>query len=105
ESPEAADQFERAKRLMNVEAPARGADEPLDRHPAAVRAELIAALAVTGWKRHASAIELRSAFAEPEDLRAADRERHGGIVAIERDRLDRAAGSRDDDRRRRPFEH
>ena len=51
---------------MDEEAPPVGADQPLDRHATAVRAELVASLPVAHAIDRAPAIELRAAFAEPE---------------------------------------
>ena len=48
---------------MNEHAPAVGADEPLDRHTAAVRPKLVAALPVAPAVDASLPIELRSAFA------------------------------------------
>src|SRR5256885_5333133 len=59
-------QVEGAERLMDVEAPAVGAHEPLNGHPAAVRAELVAPLPALHPVDRAPAVELRAPFAHPE---------------------------------------
>ena len=64
ELPFRARQIERAERLMDEHAPSVRADEPLNRHAAAVRAQLIAALPVAPAIDDALAIELRPPFAE-----------------------------------------
>ena len=63
-----------AERLVDEERPAVGADQPLDRHAAAVRAQLVAALPVPHRVDDAAAIELRASFAEPEERRLAGEE-------------------------------
>ena len=84
---------------MNSRPPV-GADQPLDRHARAVRAQLVAALPVAHRVDGASAVELRSAFAEPEQRPVAEQEAHARVLRTEHQLLDGAARTGDlDDRR------
>ena len=73
----------RHDRLMNVHAPAVRADQPLDRHATAVRAQLIASLAVPHPIGGPLAIELRAALAETEQRPFRQEERHIRARCIE----------------------
>ncbi len=86
-----AGEVERAVRLMNEHRPAARADQPLDWHAPAVRAQLIAALTVAHPIGRAAAIELRSAFAEAEDRAVAERERQRAGLLIDTELLNEAA--------------
>ena len=59
-------EIERAKWLMNKHRPARSANDPRDRHTAAVRLQFVATLAASHFIVRTTTIELRSAFAQPE---------------------------------------
>ena len=94
ELPVRAGEVERAQRLMDEHPPAVGAHEPLDRHAAAMRAELIAALAVAHAVGLTLAIELRPALAEAEERTLRQQERHVRRLRVERQPLDGPAGRR-----------
>ena len=98
EPPVCAGQIECAVRLMDEHRPAAGVDQPLHRHAAAMRAQLVAALAATGADRRSAAIELRSALAEAEHRTAAEEKRHGAGFLIDAQPLhDAAVRGRDGD--------
>ena len=66
---------------MDEKPPAGRADQPLHRHAAAVRAELIPALPVAHGVDGAAAVELRTAFPERQQRRVADEKlEHAGLV-------------------------
>ena|SRR5205085_7015742 len=59
-----ASEIESAERLMEVESPTRGADEPGNRHASAMRTELVAALAAAHRVFRPATIKLRAALAK-----------------------------------------
>ena len=62
-------EIESAERLMDEHCPARGADEPRNRHAPAVSGQAITTLATHHSIGRTSAIELRPAFAQSEQRR------------------------------------
>lgn len=62
--------------LVNEQRPSVGADEPLDRGAGTVGGEPIAALAVAHLIGRALAVELGSAFTQPEERALGEEERH-----------------------------
>ena len=91
EAPFGPGEIEPAERLMDVEAPAIGADHPLDRHAPAMRAQAVAVLAVPHLVDRALAIELRSAFAEAEQGTATEQERQRASLRVGSELLDEPA--------------
>ena len=62
-----ADQVKASKRLMEKQRPPLSADQPGDRHPRAVDGHVVDALAALHGIGDAATVELRPAFAQPED--------------------------------------
>jgi hypothetical protein len=86
---------------VDEQAPSIGPDEPLNRHAAAVRAELIATLPVATAVDIAFAIELRATFSETQQRPLTEEERYSGCRLVQRQPLYRLAGGRVDVDRRR----
>ena len=76
EASHVAREIERAQWMMDVESPAVRADDPLNRHAAAVRAQVVPVLTVLHLVDRALPIELRPAFSESEQRTRAEPERY-----------------------------
>src|SRR5438093_8686266 len=84
-------EVERAEWLMDVEGPALGAGEPLNRHPAAVRTKLVPALAAAHRVRRAAPVELGTTLPHAEQRAVAERERQRAADRVDREVLQPAA--------------
>ncbi len=73
---------------MNEDRRAAGVDEPLHWRAAAVRCQLIAALAIRHPVDRTLAVELLAALAKAEDRAVAQEERHPGCSCVEAESLD-----------------
>ena len=78
-----AGQVERTARLVDEHGPARGTDQPRDRHAPAVGPQAIASLAVPHAINRAAAVELRPSLAQAEHRAVAQ-----GKVKASRPRVD-----------------
>src|SRR5262249_10779303 len=69
---------------MEVQSPAGGADEPGNGHAAAMRSQLVSALAVAHLVLGSAPVELRAAFTKTEEMRISDQKRDGASFGIDR---------------------
>ena len=75
-------EIERAEWLMNKHRPARSANDPRDRHTAAVRCQFVATLAASHFVIRTTTIELRAALAQPEKRRVPGHEGNTSLPGI-----------------------
>ena len=84
----AAGEIECTERVMDEHAPAVGPHQPLDGHAAAMRPELVAALAIAHAIHRPLAIELRAAFAKAEQRPLWQLKREARLLRAENQALD-----------------